>query len=64
MCDVNSPSLVPEQLAAAVSLIRELAHAKREGDADALNEAAPLFDSVPGTTIMIAIRVRIGIRTD
>jgi len=42
----DSPSIVPD-LTEAVSLIKKLADAKREGDADALNKAVPLFESVP-----------------
>src|SRR5258706_6996636 len=46
---VRSPSIVPDQhLAAAVSLLVTLAHAKREGDVDALDAAAHLFESIPG----------------
>jgi hypothetical protein len=45
----KSPSIVPDQhLAAAVSLLVTLALAKREGDVDALNDAAHLFESIPG----------------
>jgi hypothetical protein len=46
---IDSPSIVPDQhLTAAVSLLVTLAHAKREGDADALNDARHLFETIPG----------------
>jgi gamma-glutamylcysteine synthetase len=46
---IDSPSIVPEivsdaALAAAVATIQQLAHAKREGDRDAV----PQFERVPG----------------
>jgi hypothetical protein len=47
---IDSPSIVPDQdhLTTAVALIQTLARAKREGDRDALDDAAGLFESVPG----------------
>jgi hypothetical protein len=49
----DAPSIVPEQvgdsaLSAAVAIIQRLADAKREGDRDALADAADLFHRVPG----------------
>jgi hypothetical protein len=46
---VDSPSIVPDQhLTKAVALLVTLAVAKREGDVDALDAAAPLFARIPG----------------
>jgi hypothetical protein len=41
------PSPSHSDLAAAVVIIQRLAHAAREGDRDALDQAAPLLASVP-----------------
>jgi hypothetical protein len=41
----DAHGIIPHR--ATLSLIRTLAHAKREGDADALAQAEPLFESTP-----------------